>query len=141
MGHFLPFYTLRNQNLKKMKKTPGDIIFHICAKNYDQMMYCSWDMGRDRRTDGRKKWHIEVDAPHKNLLRMAFKIPFTQASRCLTGVDSYTVLETKKLEKLVGGILLQYLHLGIMEKNLSWKKYFVNIETKREKNFQRKSRF
>ena len=26
---------------------------------------------------------------------MSFKIPFIQASRCLTGVDSYTILETK----------------------------------------------
>ena len=39
---------------------------------------------------------------------MAFKIPFIQARRCLTGVDSYTILETKMLEKLAGGILLQY---------------------------------
>ena len=34
------------------------------------MMYSSWDMLRDRPTDGQtdrqKKWHIEVDAPPKN---------------------------------------------------------------------------
>ena len=28
-------------------------------KNYDQMMYGSWDMVRDRRMEGRKKWHVE----------------------------------------------------------------------------------
>ena len=28
-------------------------------------MYGSWDMVRDRRTDGQKKWHIEVGAPPK----------------------------------------------------------------------------
>ena len=28
---------------------------------------------------------------------MALKIPFVQASRCYTGVDSYTILETKKV--------------------------------------------
>ena len=39
---------------------------------------------------------------------MAFKIPIIQASLCLTGVDSYIILETKMLEKLVGGILLHY---------------------------------
>ena len=39
---------------------------------------------------------------------MAFKIPFIQADRCLTGVDSYTVLGTQKLEKLVGSILPEY---------------------------------
>ena len=32
-----------------MKKPPGDIIIlHKCTKNYDQMMYGSWDMVRDR---------------------------------------------------------------------------------------------
>ena len=33
-----------------MKKTPGDIIIlDMCIKNYDQMMYGSSDMVRDRR--------------------------------------------------------------------------------------------
>ena len=32
----------------------GDIIIlHKCIKNYDQMMYGSWEMVRDRRMDGR----------------------------------------------------------------------------------------
>ena len=39
----------------------------------------------------------------KNLLRMAFKIPFIQASRCLSGVDSYIVLETKKFREIGRG--------------------------------------
>ena len=34
---------------------------------------------------------------------MAFKIPFIQASRCLTGVDSYTILETKKVREIGRG--------------------------------------
>ena len=38
---------------------------------------------------------------------MAFKIPVIQVGQRLTGVDSYIILEKKKLEKLVGGILLQ----------------------------------
>ena len=43
-GLFLPFYTpsnLKNQNFTKMKKTTGDIILHMCTKNYDHMMYIS----------------------------------------------------------------------------------------------------
>ena len=48
MGHFLPFYlpnSPKNQNFEKMKKTPGDlIILHMRTKNYDQMMYTSWDI-------------------------------------------------------------------------------------------------
>ena len=50
---------------------PRDIIIlHMCTKNYDDMMYCSRDMVRnrriDRQTDGQKKWHIEVGALTKN---------------------------------------------------------------------------
>ena len=38
-----------------MKKTPGDIIIsHICTKNYDQMMYVSRDIVRNRQTDKRQ---------------------------------------------------------------------------------------
>ena len=37
---FCPFNRPKNQNLKKMKKTPGDIIIlRMCTKNYDHMMY------------------------------------------------------------------------------------------------------
>ena len=40
-----------------MRKKPGDIAFlhicNMCNKNYDQMMYGSWDMMRDWRTDGK----------------------------------------------------------------------------------------
>ena len=48
-----PFFNSpKNQNFGKMKKKPGDIfILHICTKNYDQMMYSSWNIVRDRWTD------------------------------------------------------------------------------------------
>ena len=49
---FLPYYppnNPKNQNFEKMKTTPGDIIIlHIYTKNYDQMMFGSWDMVRER---------------------------------------------------------------------------------------------
>ena len=52
MGHFLPFYppnSPKNKNFEKMKSTPRNIIIlHMCTKNYDNMMYRSWDMVRDR---------------------------------------------------------------------------------------------
>ena len=39
LGYFLPFYpsnTLKNQNFKRMKKAPGDIIIlHMCTKDDD----------------------------------------------------------------------------------------------------------
>ena len=54
------------------KKTPGKmIILHMYTKNYDHMIFGSWDMvcngwtdGQiDWWTNGQKKWHIEVGAP------------------------------------------------------------------------------
>ena len=37
-----------NENIKKMKKTPEDIItLHKCTKNHDHRLYCSWDMAHD----------------------------------------------------------------------------------------------
>ena len=51
-GYFLPFYPSnipKNENIKKMKETPGDIIIlHNCTKNHDHRLYCSWDMVRGR---------------------------------------------------------------------------------------------
>ena len=52
-SHFGLFFALlppkQPKKLKLMKKTLGDIIIlHISTKNYDQMMYGSWDMAHDR---------------------------------------------------------------------------------------------
>ena len=56
LGYFFPFTPppndLKNQNFSKMKTLPGDIIIlHMCTKNYDPIMYDSWDMMRDGRTE------------------------------------------------------------------------------------------
>ena len=46
--HFYPPKNLKNENFKKMKKNPGDIItLHKYKKNHDHMLYCSWDMAHD----------------------------------------------------------------------------------------------
>ena len=46
--HFYPPNNLKNQNFKKQKKTPGDIIvLHMCTINNYHMMYGSWDTKRD----------------------------------------------------------------------------------------------
>ena len=51
LGQFWPFYLtdkLKNQNFKKMKKMPGDIIIlNKCTKNHDHMSYCPWDIASD----------------------------------------------------------------------------------------------
>ena len=49
---FCPFTSLTAQKIKiknkKLEKLPGDIIIlHMCTKNYDQMMYSSWDISTD----------------------------------------------------------------------------------------------
>ena len=52
LDRFLPFYPTnnsKNQNFEKMKKMSRDIIIlHKCTKNRDHMLYCSWEMVRDR---------------------------------------------------------------------------------------------
>ena len=50
LSYFLPFYpsnSPKNENFKRMKKTPGDIILHTWTKSYDYRLYCSWDMVHD----------------------------------------------------------------------------------------------
>ena len=63
--NFLSFWTIfcpflfndpNNQNFEKLKKKTkththtegGSIILHTCIKNYDHMLYCFWDMTRER---------------------------------------------------------------------------------------------
>ena len=51
LGYFFPFYppnSLKNQNLKTMKKPGVTMILHKCTKNHDHMLYCSRDMACDR---------------------------------------------------------------------------------------------
>ena len=56
---FLPFNNSKNQNLEKIKKTPGYIIIlHECIKNYDHMLHCSWDTTHNRRNFYFSFWAI-----------------------------------------------------------------------------------
>ena len=62
---FTPLTAQKIKIKKKMKKRPGDIIiFHMCSKNYDQMVHDSCDMvhnGRtDRWTDGKSDVQMQV---------------------------------------------------------------------------------
>ena len=46
---FTPRNIPKNQNFEKIKKMPGDIIIlHKSIKNYDQMVYDSWDIAHDK---------------------------------------------------------------------------------------------
>ena len=55
LGHFLlftppspPYQPEKWKFQNKEKETPRDIIIsHRCVKNYDRMLYCSWDMARE----------------------------------------------------------------------------------------------
>ena len=82
-GLFSPFYPITAQKTKlkkkKKKQTGGIIILHMCTKNYDHIMYASWDMVHNRwmdrqmnrwtdgLRDGQKKWLIEVGVPPKKI--------------------------------------------------------------------------
>ena len=62
---FCYFTTLPGQKIniwKKKEKAPEDIIIlHMGTKNYDQMIYGSWDMVCDRRMDRwMDRWMEEV---------------------------------------------------------------------------------
>ena len=67
--HFLPFHAQKTK-IKKWNNTLGNItILQMCTKNYDHVIYGSYDMVRHGRTDGQKKWYIEMWVPHmKELL-------------------------------------------------------------------------
>ena len=73
LGYFLLFYLLnspKNQDLKKnVKKKHLDISsFYIFVPKFMvRMLYGSWDMVRDGRTDRQKKWHIEAGVSPKNI--------------------------------------------------------------------------
>ena len=62
LDRFLPFYppnNLKNQNFKKMKKTPSNfIIFHRCTINDNHMMYGSWDTEHGRQAEFFVFWTI-----------------------------------------------------------------------------------
>ena len=77
MGHYLPFYppnNPENQNLKKMKKAPEDvIILHMCTKNHDHTMYASRDMECDRQKDNFLSFWA-ISCPFTPLLAPQIKI-------------------------------------------------------------------
>ena len=59
LDQFLPSYPPKNQYLEKIKKTTGDIInLHKCTENHNHMLYCSWDMVRNRCNSCFSFWAI-----------------------------------------------------------------------------------
>ena len=65
---FTPLTARKIKILKKWNNTPGIIILHMCTKNYDHMMYGSWDMVRDGHTDGKIKFFSFFSRKHKKFL-------------------------------------------------------------------------
>ena len=58
---FSPFTALTMQTITCWKngKMPGDIItLHKCTKNHDHMLYCAWDMARDKSNCYFSFWSI-----------------------------------------------------------------------------------
>ena len=85
LGYFLHFYPLtcpKNENFKKMKKKHLEIsALYTCVPKI-MIKWCivpeKWCV-MDRRSDRRKKWHIEVGAPPKKSgLQIRFKTKFSK---------------------------------------------------------------
>ena len=87
-GNFLPFHPPIPQ---KMNKMPGDIIIlHKCTKNHDYLLYCSWDMGRDRCNCSFSFWAIFC--PFTPLTAQKMNIPKKLKKKHLEISSFYTIV-------------------------------------------------
>ena len=71
-------------------------------------------------------------------MRMTFKILFTQVSRCLTGVDSYTILEIKKVREVGRGHFPSILIARHNGEEFDLKKIFCKHRDQKGKKFPKK---
>ena len=55
---FTPLTARKNEIFKKMEKSLEMPSFYTCTKNYDHMVYCFWDMARDRHNCDFSFWAI-----------------------------------------------------------------------------------
>ena len=86
-----PPKTPKNEHFKKMNKMPGDIIIlHKCTKNHDYLLYCSWDMGRDRCNCSFSFWAIFC--PFTPLTAQKMNIPKKFKKKHLEISSFYTIV-------------------------------------------------
>ena len=72
---FTPPNNPKNEPSKKKKKRLGDIIIlHKCSKNYDYMLYCSWDMVCDQCNCYFSSWAIFCPFNHLTTWKMKISI-------------------------------------------------------------------
>ena len=94
-GYFLPFYppnSLKNENFKKMKKNPGDvIILHRCTKDHDHMPYCLWDMVDDGCSCYFSSWLFLALLPPQQPEKWKF---LKNEKKCLEISSFYTCVPT-----------------------------------------------
>ena len=95
---FLPFShpkNPKNQNFEKMKITLGDIIIlQKCTKNYDHMLYCSWDMACDGCNFYFSFWAIFCPFTHLT----AQKIKILQKWKKLLQISSFYICIKKNYD-------------------------------------------
>ena len=68
LDHFLPFYLPDNPKNQHFEKNENVGVPKIMIRCSVPEMWGATDGQTEKRTDGRKKWHIEVGAPPKNKL-------------------------------------------------------------------------
>ena len=117
--------TQKNQDLKNMKKNPGDIIIlHMCTKNYDHIMYSSWDMFHDRWTDGwMEKVNIETGAPPRIPRRKAWLLNVTWNS--VIRHDETKVIQRQIWLSSVFGVLWLHCILPQQFRKFNYSKMFA----------------
>ena len=121
MGHFLPLYSPnspKKKNLQKMKQTPGDIIIlHKCTKNYDQMIYSSWDMVRGRFKSQKKSkfWQNEKNAWRYHHFRYVYQKLWSEDVQFLR----YAARQTdRQMDGRMDGQKKWHIEVGASPKNM-----------------------
>ena len=103
---FTPLTAQKIKTWKKIwKKTSGYIIIlHICTKIFDKMLYGSWDMVCDRRTD-----------------RCNCYFSFWAIFCCFTSLTAQKIKIWKKIwKKTPGYIIILHICTKIYDKNVVW---------------------
>ena len=101
------------QNFENMKKTPGDIILHMCIINDNCMMCVSWDMEcggqnflsfwtilcpftplKPRKIKILKKWkkRLEISSLYTNIPKIMIICYTVPVIRCMTDVILFPIL-------------------------------------------------
>ena len=146
--HFGPYFALsppnnpKIQNFEELKKTTGDIIIlHKYTKNHDHMLYCSWDMVRNRCNyfsflDIFLPFYPSNNPKNQNFKRMKKTLEissfYNRAPKimiiCYTGPEIWCVTDVIIFHfGLFFALLPKNQHFRKMKKNTCWYHHFIQV--------------